>query len=457
MTLDSAEGNFFLCKNCGVNCKIPEGRKGACKRFSNINGTLVLNRPLQIPMDAEFSQEKTKISKPIVSAVGAGAAYPDYKPAPYIVTENRGDIDVVTVVTEAPVSYSSMMVKIDTNAHIGDDGTVVRRSGRDVGMVTTEQYGSHILVLGGVNKVKGSDGMFVVRTMVEIGNKDRVELTVDNGVKLGIQVGEHPVINGFEDDKMRVGCGGACCGLFAKSLAPLVDEAIILDHHITGLFTMHPAGAEMKGGFSGVTPVGRLSTPGRYFFEHGAGWGGTAITDPIDAIKEIDMSIAKAGMKILVAETTWRKIAIFEIDSNGKPIRIEIPEDIEAFRKMAAGCCEESRVSAMYYAGVGGSARAGVTTDPIKITKAVHRGEATLSIAGAPAYVMPGGGITFLADVEKMIDRPFNYTPSPAVVAPIEYTMSVETYRKINGHIEAMRSKQEVLSEGRFERVQLKD
>lgn len=457
LNVEKIEGSMdLICKCCGVKCRIADGREGACKRFLNVTGELTIIRPLQIPEDVIFSEEKINISKPVVTAVGAGAAYPDYKPAPYIVTEKRGDMDVVTVVTEAPVSYSSMMVKIDSNAHIGDEGAIVRRSGKSVGIVTTEQYGSHVLILGGVNRVKGPDGMIVVKTMAEIGNKKQVELEVSDGATLLIQVGEHPVINGAVDDKMRVGCGGACCGLFAKSLVSLIDEAIILDHHITGLFTMHPAGAELKGTWSGVTPVGRLATPGRYFFDHGAGWGGTAIKDPIDAIKEIDMSVARVGMKILVAETTWREIALFEVNEEGKPVRIGIPEDIERFRKMAAGCCEDSRVSAMYYAGVGGSARAGVTVDPIQITKAVHRGDAVLSIAGAPAYVMPGGGITFLADVEKMVDHPFNFTPSPAVLAPIEYTMTVEKYAEIKGHTASIRTKENVLSEGRCERVKLK-
>ncbi|WP_288503321.1 4Fe-4S binding protein [Cloacibacillus evryensis] len=453
---DAVAENTLLCRNCGVKCRIPEGKEGACKRFRNENGGLALVRPLQIPTNTEIAPEKTAIMKPVVSAVGAGAAYPDYKPAPYIVTEKRDDFDVVTVVTEAPVSYSSMMVKIDTNAHIGDEGALVRRSGRVVGIVTTEQYGSHILILGGVNKVKGPDGMYVVKTMAELGNKEKVTLTVDNGCTLELQVGEHPVINGVVDDKMRVGCGGACCGLFARSLAPLIDEAIILDHHITGLFTQHPAGAEQKP-YSGVTPVGRLATNGRYFFEHGDGWGGTNIKDPIEAIRNIDMNIARPGMKILVAETTWRKIALFEVSSEGKPVPVAIPAELEAFRKMAAGCCEDSRVSAMYYAGVGGSARAGVTVDPIQITKAVHRGDANLTIAGAPTYLMPGGGITFLADVEKMIDHPFNYTASPAVLAPIEYTMTVENYEKIKGHVHAMRTKEDVLKEGRYEFTELKD
>lgn len=456
ITEDAVAGKTLLCRNCGVKCRIPEGKQGACKRFRNEKGTLALVRPLQIPTNTKVAPEKVAIMNPVVSAVGAGAAYPDYKPAPYIVTEKRDDFDVVTVVTEAPVSYSSMMVKIDTNAHIGDEGALVRRDGHVVGIVTTEQYGSHILILGGVNKVKGPDGMYVVKTMAELGNKEKVTLTVDKGCRLELQVGEHPVINGVVDDKMRVGCGGACCGLFARSLAPLIDEAIILDHHITGLFTKHPAGAEQKP-YSGVTPVGRLATNGRYFFEHGDGWGGTNIKDPIEAIKDIDMSIAKPGMKILVAETTWRKIALFEVSAEGKPVPVEIPAELEAFRKMAAGCCEDSRVSAMYYAGVGGSARAGVTVDPIQITKAVHRGDAKLTIAGAQTYIMPGGGITFLADVEKMIDHPFNYTASPAVLAPIEYTMTVENYGKIKGHLHAMRKKKDVIDEGRFEFTELKN
>lgn len=59
----------------------------------------------------------------------------------------------VTVVTEAPVSYGSMMVKIDSNAHVGDEVTLVRRDGQVVGIVT-RQYSFPILILGGVNKIR---------------------------------------------------------------------------------------------------------------------------------------------------------------------------------------------------------------------------------------------------------------------------------------------------------------
>lgn len=449
-----AQEEILVCTNCGVKCEIPNGLFGACKRFVNDNGSLLRCRPLQIPEKTPVDKEKIAIGKPLITAVGAGASYPDYHPAPYIVQESIDDYDVVTAVTEAPVSYSSMMVKIDTNFYIGDEGALVRRDGKVMGIVTTEQYGSHILIIGGVNRVKGPDGMLVVKTMTQLGNKEKVILKIDNGAILELEVGKAPIINGVKDEKMRVGCGGACCGLFAKHLGKLIDEAIILDHHITGLFTKHPAGAEQLP-YSGVTPVGRLATPGRYFFEHGDGWGGTNIKEPIEAIKSIDMNYAKPGMKILVAETTWRKVALFSVSEEGKPVQIPLTEELEEFRKLAADNCEDSRVSAMYYAGVGGSARAGVTVDPIKLTQAVHRGDAVLTIAGAPAYVMPGGGITFLADVEKMVEKPFNYTASPAVVAPIEYTIVKEKYGDIGGHIKAVRKMEEVIKEDRYQTIRL--
>jgi len=453
--IDNTNSNSVVCTDCGVRCIISNDKMGACKRFTNDNGVLFRNRPLQIPDNIEPDKEKIAISRPLITAVGAGASYPDYHPAPYIVEENIDDYDVVTVVTEAPISYSSMMVKIDTNMHIGNESAIVRRDGKEVGIVSTEQYGSQILIIGGVNRVKGPHGMTVVKTMTELGNKKQVRLKIDDGSVLDLQVGKSPIIDGVEDTKMRVGCGGACCGLFAQHLGKLIDEAIILDHHVTGLFTKHPAGAEQLP-YSGVTPVGRLATSGRYFFEHGKGWGGTNIQNPIDSIKDIDMTIAKPGMKILVAETTWRDIALFEVSDEGKPVEIAIPDDIETFRQLAAGNCEESKVSAMYYAGVGGSARAGVTINPIKLTQAVHRGDAVLSIAGAETFIMPGGGITFLADVEKMVDEPFNYTASPAVLAPIEYTIVKEKYEEIGGHIKSVRKLEDVKNEGRFEYTKLK-
>ena len=39
-----------------------------------------------------------------VTAIGAGTTYPDYKPAPFIVSSEVDGVDMVTVVTEAASS-----------------------------------------------------------------------------------------------------------------------------------------------------------------------------------------------------------------------------------------------------------------------------------------------------------------------------------------------------------------
>ncbi len=58
---------------------------------------------------------------------------------------------------------------------------------------------------------------------------------------------------------------------------------------------------------------------------------------------------------------------------------------------------------------------------------------------GAPVYIWPGGGITYMVDVTRMPDHAFGHVPTPAIVAPIEFTMRLEDYRAIGGHMEEVR------------------
>jgi hypothetical protein len=96
-------------------------------------------------------------------------------------------------------------------------------------------------------------------------------------------------------------------------------------------------------------------------------------------------------------------------------------------------------VSAIYTAGSGGSARAGVTKFPIKLTQAIHARKATLTVGGSPTFVMPGGGISFMVDVERVKAGSFYWTPTPATICPVEYTMEKDEYEKIGGHVGAMK------------------
>lgn len=413
------------CSSCPVQCEIAEGYTGACQRYQNRGGTLVRNRQLvtQLPKGG-----------PLISAVGAGTNYPCCRPAPHIVQDTVDGVETVTVVTEAPLSYSGVKVKIDTNLSIGAETAKVKRNGKIVGFVDTEEYGSKMLSIGGANLLTGKDGFIVARTIVELANGERVTLKVEDGSTLELQVGHPPIIDGVQDQKMRVGCGSATIGMFAGILKDVVDEAIILDYHVVGLLSEHLAGAYLGMTWSGVIPNARKSTRGRYFGEQGKGWGGTNIENPRDAIKDVDMSVAKPGIKILVTETTGQKAALFQLGAQGQITEIPVTHEVQKAVDTIAANCEGSRVSVLYTGGTGGSARAGVAVNPIKVTQAVHDGAAKLTIGGAETYVLPGGGINFMVDVEKVVPKAFTWVPTPATVAPVEYTMPLAKYKEIGGH-----------------------
>lgn len=65
-----------------------------------------------------------------------------------------------------------------------------------------------------------------------------VEFTIDGGSQLIIQAGRAPIVNGVAEQRMRVGCGSAAIGIFARH----ADEVVVVDDHITGVLTEHQAG-----------------------------------------------------------------------------------------------------------------------------------------------------------------------------------------------------------------------
>jgi hypothetical protein len=217
------------------------------------------------------------------------------------------------------------------------------------------------------------------------------------------------------------------------------DEVLVLDSHITGQLSRHVAGEAAGAKPTGVDVIFPMSTPGRYFGDHGAGWGGTSITDPKTLVKSIDLDVAWPGMTILIIETTGQNGAMFEVQADGSMKEIELAPKAQEALQSLRDTCEPSLVSAMYIAGSGGSARAGVAKYPIKLTRAVHKAKVSVTVGGAPAFVMPGGGITFMVDVQRVKRGAFHWTPTPATICPLEYTMTLEDYRAMGGHVEAMK------------------
>ena len=99
-------------------------------------------------------------------------------------------------------------------------------------------------------------------------------------------------------------------------------------------------------------------------------------------------------------------------------------------------------------AGAGGSLRAGVTDNPVRLTRSVKDALTRVTSGGAPVYVWPGGGITFMVDVTQMPAGAFGYVPTPALVAPIEFTLRLSDYAALGGHMDYVRPL--ALPEGQF-------
>jgi hypothetical protein len=68
-------------------------------------------------------------------------------------------------------------------------------------------------------------------------------------------------------------------------------------------------------------------------------------------------------------------------------------------------------------------------------------------MGGAPVYVWPGGGITAMVDVMQMPDGSFGHVPTPAIVAPIEFTMTHSNFTELGGHTDHIISLTDVVTE----------
>ena len=443
------------CDACPVMCYIAEGRIGACDRYANHGGELVRLDPLTVidtrtelvpflhgPGEgADWDGDLIKGHRPFITAVGAGTTYPDYKPAPFIVSQEVAGVDMVTVVTEGIFSYCGVKVKIDTDRHIGAERAVVRVEGEVIGHVMTGEYGSKMLSLGGVDHLTGGskrEGRVTCDALMRLCNRDAVTVAIDDGALVVIQAGQAPIINGVAEKLMRVGCGSATIGMFAKSWVGMVDEVVVVDDHITGVLSEHQAGKLLDIPPTGIRMKGRRSTPGRYFqvAAPGTGWGGTDIDDPLTILKPFDAKVAWPGLRLLMVSTTGEQWGYYELDADLTPQPADAPLALRRSAELIAENCEPSLCSVLFMGGAGGSLRAGVTTNPVKLTHSVKAALTHVSCGGAAAYVWPGGGITVMVDVMQMPSHSFGYVPTPAIVAPIEFTLRLSDYARLGGHVD---------------------
>ena len=461
------------CNACPVLCHISQGRVGACDRYANHGGLLVRLDPVvflsQQAQDDQAHQLQARTDSDtlpqtlppldtaergvFVTGIGSSTTYPDYKPAPFIVAAKSKGVDMVTVVTEGIFSYCSLKVKIDTDRHLGDERAAVLFGGEEVGHVTTAEYGSQMLSLGGVHHLTGGSkkqGRMALELMHSLGNHQAAEVQIENGAKVVLQAGRPPIVDGVTEQRMRVGCGSAAIGMFARQWLGLCDEVVVVDDHITGVLTEHQAGRCLHMKPSGIHILGRKSTPGRYFqvASPGTGWGGTDISDPLSILDAWNKDEAWPGLRLLMTSTTGEHAEWFVLNDQLQPQPAPMPPEVQQVVDRIGENCEPSLVSVLFLGGAGGSLRSGVTDNPIQLTRAVKNAIVNVTCGGAPAYVWPGGGITLMVDVLRMPANSFGTVPTPAIVAPIEFSMKLSDYQDLGGHMGFVRSLDDSLRQG---------
>lgn len=456
------------CDACPVMCFIRPGQAGACDRYANQDGELIRVDP-HVVLERTLAENGAVVpfagpgrdwdgsivgGPPVfVTAIGAGTTYPDYKPAPFIVSSTVDGVDMVTVVTEGIFSYCGVKVKVDTDRHLGPERALVRAAGEPVGHVTTGEYGSQMLSLGGVHHLTGGskkEGRVTCETLLALCNGGAVALTVDEGASMELRAGHPPVVDGHREERMRVGCGSATIGMFAKQWQGRVDEVVVVDDHITGVLSEHQAGKVLGVPETGIKIKGRRSTPGRYFqvAEPGTGWGGADISDPLAILGPFDPKRARPGLTLLMVSTTGEHHAFYELDEALRPVERELPATLRRSVELIEENCEPAVVTVLFMGGAGGSLRSGVTENPVRLTRSVKDALTTVTCGGAPVYVWPGGGITFMVDVSRVPPNAFGYVPTPALVAPIEFTLRLADYEALGGHMSEVRRLDEVRPAG---------
>jgi 6-hydroxynicotinate reductase len=461
---DNMAQNKIQCDACPVLCQISAGRLGACDRWGNVDGVLKRMDPVLLMRRPGVAMVAVAAPNTVwdgslldhapvfISGVGSGTTYPDYKPAPFIVASQHEAVDMVTVVTEGIFSYCSFKIKIDTDRYLGPEQATVRYRGESVGHVTTIEYGSQFLSLGGVHHLTGGskkEGRLTCDLMLALGNQQAVDLAIEGGAQLTVQAGRAPIVNGVPEERMRVGCGSATIGIFAKQWFGHADEVVVVDDHITGVLSEHQAGRCLDMVPSGIRLRGRKSTPGRYFqvANPGTGWGGTDIRDPLTIIEAWNPKIAKPGMRLLMVSTTGEHADYFVLDENLNPQRTPMPDVLAQTVQRIGENCEPAMATVLFVGGAGGSLRAGVTDNPVLLTRSIKNLLTRVTCGGAPAYVWPGGGITVMVDVARMPAQSFGSVPTPAIVAPIEFTLRRSDYQLLGGHMDRIQSIESVLAD----------
>ena len=259
---------------------------------------------------------------------------------------------MVTVVTEGIFSYCSFKVKIDTDRYLGPEQATVRHRGEAVGHVSTIEYGSQFLSLGGVHHLTGGskkEGRVACEMMMALGNKQPVELQIEGGAS---RRGRRPTGRRSSTASRSSACASAAARRRSASsrssgsarstrwwwstttspaCSPSTRPASCLDMAPIG---HPPARPQVDAG-----PLLPGRQPG-----HRAGAAPTSPTRCRSSRAGIAKHGARPGLRLLMVSTTGEDAAWFVLDEQLVPRPAEMPAAVRRVVERIGENCEPSLV-----------------------------------------------------------------------------------------------------------------
>src|SRR5439155_25734130 len=105
--------------------------------------------------------------------------------------------------------------------------------------------------------------------------------------------------------------------------------------------------------------------------EPGTGWGGTNISDRLSGLAPLNAKEARPGRSMLMVSTTGEHSGYYGLDEALRPIEAEMPRDLRLSVERIQENCEPALCTVLFMGGAGGSLRAGVTDNPVRLTRSV--------------------------------------------------------------------------------------
>ena len=128
-----------------------------------------------------------------------------------------------------------------------------------------------------------------------------------------------------------------------------------------------------------------------------------------------------------------------------------MPAEVRRVVERIGENCEPSLCTVLFLAGAGGSLRAGVTENPVLLTRSIKDALVNVTCGGAPVYVWPGGGITVMVDVRACRTTASARCRRRRSSRRSSSACGASDYRALGGHMDRVRRLEEVLARGAWQ------